>query len=414
MNESKSKFVFRGRVSDTSGNWLPGAQVTLLESASSATTDGNGLFEMILPPPPYSTSPDGQFGVLKIGKDRHRPRQIRIYNSEFFSHFAEIAIEPDGVGDDAVHLAFVLPGEGILSIGEGITASDTPGQVKELLHRRLESLAAESSRSVSSAGFYCWIPPGDDPLQAVFLLSLHGMGCLDHSVLRRFAKQNRVALVGLMGPAVQRGIHPTSLLDTPLRELGGTVGHPEIADLPVLLFGHSNGTGHATAYTASRPERVIAWISYHSGFGWQLLLPGLERAPGLILHGQLDEWFNNGQEAAFLHLRSKLNAPVTMMVEGNVGHGPIDMDATWEFIVAYCEACMRLRLGGGQGLREVLLSEGWRGARYNRAIGGQQLLEVAPAGNFAHDPSTASWLPDEVFAAIWQSYGTIHPGKIRA
>jgi hypothetical protein len=234
---------------------------------------------------------------------------------------------------------------------------------------------------------------------------------MDHPVLRRFAEQHRVGLVGLMGPAVQRGIVPTHLLDTPLRALGESIGHPEIADLPVLLFGHSNGTGHATAYASSRPERVIAWVSYHSGFGWQLLLPGLERAPGLILHGQLDQWFENGQEAAFRHLRSKRNAPVTMMVEGNVGHGPVDLDATWELIVSFCEACLRLR--GVQDLREVNPAEGWLGACYDRAAGGQQLLEVGTMGEFTQDASTASWLPDETFALIWQRYGITDPRKFQ-
>jgi len=198
-----------------------------------------------------------------------------------------------------------------------------------------------------------------------------------------------------------------------MKELGKAVGHPELPTLPVLLFSHSNGTGHASAYASSRPGRVIAWISYHSGFGWQLLLPNLEQSTGLIMHGQLDEWFKNGQEAAFQHLRAARNAAVTMMVEGNVGHGPVDLDATWEFIVAYCSACMRLRLGGDRGLRAVVSSEGWLGACYNRAVGGHQLLEVAPVGNFPHRPSAASWLPDGVFASVWQNYGTTDPGKYR-
>jgi hypothetical protein len=406
--------ILCGRVSDTSGNWLPDARVTLVELGVSAATDGNGLFEMNLPLLPDSASPTELLGVLVVEKDGHRPRKIRIRNRDFFSEFAEITIEPDGVGDDAAHLAFPLPGDGILCIGEGISPADDPGQVEQLLSKRLESVSAAPSRATSPADFYAWVPPGDEPLRAVFLLSLHGMGCVDHPVLRSFAEQHRVALVGLMGPAVQRGIYPTNLLDAPLRELGRTVGHPEIADLPALLFGHSNGTGHATAYTASRPERVIAWISYHSGFGWQLLLPGLERAPGLILHGQLDQWFENGQETAFRHLRSDRNAPVVMMVEGNVGHGPVNTDATWEFIVAFCEACMRLRLPlrGGRALREVDPAEGWLGEPYYRAVGGQQFLEVAPAGLFPHDPSAASWLPDEQFARVWQHYGTTDPRKI--
>jgi len=199
MDEGKCALAMRGRVSDTSGNWLPDARITLVECGCCATTDGNGLFEMNIPRLPEPNTSAEQFGVLRIEKLRHRSRQIRIHNREFFSQFAEIFIEPDGVGEDAVHLAFALPGEGILPIGKGITASDDPGQVEELLRQQLEALAAESSQLTSSAEFYAWLPPGDEPLQAAFLLSLHGMGCVDHPVLRRFAKLNKVALVGLMG-----------------------------------------------------------------------------------------------------------------------------------------------------------------------------------------------------------------------
>ncbi len=406
--------LLRGRISDTSGNWLPQALVTLVNIGSSAVTDGNGLFEIPIPQVPDAPAQSSPVEILRIEKDRHRQREIKIQSRDFFTRFAELEIEPNGVGDDSVHLSVSLPGLGTQQIGDGILPEEDPERITPLLSERLDALAAKNRHTLPPADFYCWIPPGVKPLRAVFLISLHGMGCVDNPVLRRFAENQRVALVGLRGLTVQRGIYPTVLLDAPLQELGIKTGHPEIASLPVLLFGHSNGTGHATTYASSRPDRVIAWVSYHSGYGWQLLLPGLEKSPGLILHGQLDKYFENGQEAAFRHLRSVHNAPVAMMVEGNVGHGPLDTEATWEFIVAFCEACMRLRLGSDSRLHPVQPASGWLGGCYDRAAGGPQLLPVNPYPEFAGEPSNASWLPDERFARVWQRYGATEPAAAQS
>jgi pimeloyl-ACP methyl ester carboxylesterase len=259
--------------------------------------------------------------------------------------------------------------------------------------------------------FQAYIPKGVQKLKAAFLLTRHGIGNINHPRLRDFANRNGVALVSVLGNPVQRGFYPVSLIDGDIARLGQMLKHPELGQLPVIAFGHSNGTGFSGIFASQRPDRVIAWISYHSGEAWHLQFPGVEKVPGLAFHGLIDPLLKNGQEATVKHLRQERNAPIAFMLEGNVAHGPVDdgQNATWDFIAAFAEAAMRIRLNEDGALRPVNIEQGWLGANYDVSKGGQQELAIAPYAEFKGDRSIANWLPDKTFAEVWQLYGKTDP-----
>ena len=87
--------------------------------------------------------------------------------------------------------------------------------------------------------------------------------------------------------------------------LGKLLNHPELSRLPFFSFGHSNGTGFAGTFASQRPDRAIAWISYHSGGAFHLQFPGVEKVPGLAMHGQIDPFSHNGQEQTIKNLRKR-------------------------------------------------------------------------------------------------------------
>lgn len=403
--------VFQGRVSDTSDNWLPDVRVALRSLGVVAETDGNGLFELKIPGgQAWEANREGAIEYLELDKEGYQGRSIAITDPSWLESFQEPVLEPNPVGEDNAAFTMRLPsGASIHGLARRIGKAPGEEVTGEDLRVGLERIAERGGANTERASFYAYVPSETERLRAAFLISLHGMGSIDHPVLRRFADENDIALVGVEGPPIQRGCYPVSLLDAPLERLGEMTGHPELVEVPVLTFGHSNGTGFATVYAAERPERLIGWISYHSGHDWQLLLPGVEEAPGLVMHGHLDKWLENGQEQAVLDLRGKRNAPVAMMLEGNVGHGPVDPTATWEFIVEFCLAALRLRLGEDGRLAPVEIEAGWLGGVYDRDIGGQQHLPIAPYAEYDGEIETANWLPDGEFAGIWQLYGRTHP-----
>jgi len=273
-----------------------------------------------------------------------------------------------------------------------------------------ERKSAPPSEQPGEAQFQIYIPATVKILRAAFYISCHGMGNIESSVLRKFAEDEKVALVGFKGEPVQRGLFPVSLLDEPIQRLATLSNHPELSEVPFFAFGHSNGTGFSASLASQRPEKVIAWISYHPGYSSYLQFPNVERVPALIMHGMLDDWFHrNDQDKAVATMRKKRNAAMAMMLEASVGHSPVNEAKTWEFIVEYCKAAMRIRLGDNGRLKPLKIESGWLGGVYDKDKGGQQLLEVATYTDFTGDKSTANWLPDGEFARKWSVYGNTMP-----
>jgi len=258
--------------------------------------------------------------------------------------------------------------------------------------------------------FRVYLPKATKRIKSMFLISQHGVGIhlAEHPIVRSFADKNQMAIIGVAGNPIQRGICPVSVLDGILKDISLKVNHPELATAPALTFGHSNGTGFSALYAALRPDRVIGWISYHSGGSWHLAFPRVEKVPGLVMHGPKDRWIENGQEQTVKDLRSKRNAPVSMTVEVNAGHSPTDRGATFAYILAFCEACLRTRIPecatGAPPLKPVNIEAGWLGGNYDLSKGGMQKLPIAPYGEFSGDKSRANWLPDATFAKFWQTY----------
>ena len=259
--------------------------------------------------------------------------------------------------------------------------------------------------------FQAYIPIEAKRLRAMMVITRHGMGSIDHPRLRDFANRNDVALVSVKGNPMQRGFYPVSIIDEYIERLGRMLKHPELAKLPFISYGHSNGTGFAGIFASQRPERAIAWISFHSGGAFHLQFPGVEKVPGLAMHGLIDPFFKNGQEQTVKNLRKERNAALAMMIEANVAHGAVDKDqnATWEFIIQFCEAAMRVRLNDDGTLKPVVIEQGWLGANYDVSMGGQQDLTIAPYAEFKGERSVANWLPDKKFAEVWQLYGKTDP-----
>ncbi|NLD54212.1 MAG: hypothetical protein GX652_06080, partial [Burkholderiaceae bacterium] len=388
-------------------------RVALRRSGAETRTDGNGRFELPFRwTAPEKPGPKGEIEFLELDKDGYQGRSVPILAEDWFSRPVAEKLEPNPVSETLAGFTVRMRTAGsIHGMARRLGADPNQPIPVEKLREGLAMArrsAANDSRD-DRVEFYGYAPVGVPKLRAVFLVSLHGMGSVEHPVLRAFADREAVALVGVRCHPIQVGSVPLEALDPPLRRLGAMLGHAGLADLPVLTFGHSNGTGFATVFASERPERLIAWISYHSGYAWQLQLPGVERAPGLVLHGMQDEWFEHGQEQAVRELRGERNAPVALMVEAHVGHGPVNPAATWEFIVAFCEAALRMRLRPDGSLRPVIIEDGWLGAAYDRAQGGLQRLDIAPHAAYAGERGIANWLPDETFARIWQRYGETDP-----
>ena len=378
-------FVLKGKVMDTDDNWLNDANVSLAPVGAETRTDGNGEFTLKFKlDKPLQPNKRKILAVLKVERDGHIASTVQIRNMQFFTS------------------------------GKPVEVKLKPVQINAGLTGFTVTMEAPEKRKGTEAKFHVYIPDSVKKVRAAFYISHHGMGDITKPVLKQFAEEEKVALVGMDGDPVKRGVASVDILDEHIRKLGEISGHPELAGVPIMTFGHSNGTGFSASFPRDRPDRVIAWVAFHPGFNGYLQYKNTENVPAMVMCGSKDKYLlRSRQDQVVADLRKTRNAAMNIMMEGGVGHGPADAEATWVFITDFLKSAMRVRLRPDGSLKPVDIESGWLGATYDFEEGGRQLLDVAPYTKFKGDKTTASWFPDELFAKAWQAYGHTPPSNRR-
>jgi len=411
-----SRYTLKGRITDEREQPLADVRVGLRSANAATQTDAQGRFVLeFTAAQPLVKDKTNAYDYLELDKDGYMGRTINLVDPAAFERPVAEKLEPVIVTEERAEfsrrmsLGFTLP---VNTPALQKFDSTSPDLSEAEWARFFSAMEARKQDGPTEQVFFqAYVPKEVAKLKAVFLFTRHGIGSIDHPRLREFARRNGIGLVSAKGNPVQRGFSPVSAIDDDIARLGQMLKRPELGTVPVLTFGHSNGTGFAGMFPSQRPERVIAWISYHSGVSFHLQFPGVEKVPGLAMHGNIDPFAKNGQEQTIKNLRANRNAPIALMMEGNVAHSPVEKEqiATWDFIAAFCEAAMLIRLNEDGSLKPVALEQGWLGANYDRAQGGQQDLAIAPFADFKGDRSVANWLPDREFAETWQRYGKTDP-----
>lgn len=406
------EYTLKGTLVDQADKPVTDARVGLRSNGGSVQSDASGKFTLTVKTArPLTADRTNVYDAVEIDKDGFMGKSIDVKDLAFFDQPLNEKLMPPLVTADRAEFTMRLGLD--ITLPQISTDKDFTLIPEIKWQQWLASMDARKKPDTKTEQvvYQAYVPPSAKQLKAVFLLTRHGIGSIDHPRLRAFADRNGVALASVKGNPVQRGFYPVSLIDEPMAKLGQMLKHPELAALPVITFGHSNGTGFSGIFASQRPDRVIGWISYHSGAAFHLQFPNVEKVPGLVLHGLIDPFFKNGQEATVKQLRKERNAAMAMMLEANVAHGPVDKDqnATWDFIAAFAEAAMRTRLNTDGTLKPVVIEQGWLGAAYDTGKGGQQELAIAPYASFQGERATANWLPDQAFAEVWQRYGKADP-----
>ena len=140
-----------------------------------------------------------------------------------------------------------------------------------------------------------WIPPGIHPVKGLFI-SGHGGGSGDS---RNFARDENVrALAMRLGFAVA-GLH--NFPGRRVYEEGAAVffkaldsfaimgHHPELANLPFVMYGSSNGGASTYGFVNYAPERAICFVANVSVGGRpEVPVDGALKVPGVFIMGKFD------------------------------------------------------------------------------------------------------------------------------
>ncbi|MEZ6111166.1 MAG: hypothetical protein R3C99_09155 [Pirellulaceae bacterium] len=199
-----------------------------------------------------------------------------------------------------------------------------------------------------------------------------------------------------------------------LHDLGAQSGHPELADVPWALWGHSGGGHWAGGMVLLHPERVAAaWLRS----GVPLLVPNPERPtikshtlPAAALHVPImcnpgtkegvtvkDGRFAGvwpANEAFFNEVRGR-GGLIGVAVDPLSAH---ECGNQRYMAIPWLNACLTSRLPqtAGESLRAMPTDEVW--------LAEPTGFEAVAAEAFAGDPLKAAWLPNARIARKWMQY----------
>jgi len=281
------------------------------------------------------------------------------------------------------------------------------------------------------ANFTIWIPQGVKSLRGVIV---HQHGCGEGSCKsgltgaydlhwQALAKRHDCAL---LSPAYeqpekadcQMWCDPRNGSDAAFRkcliELGAKSGHPELADIPWALWGHSGGGHWAGGMALLHPERVVAaWlrsgvpllkadtaqtaIKSHTLPEAALKVPmmcNLGTHEGVTVKDGRFAGVWPANESFFDAVRAK-GGQIGVAVDPLTAH---ECGNQRYFAIAWLDACLGARLpkSGTGPLNDMPLETSWLAP-----ITGS---EAVAAASFTGDPLKAGWLPGEAAAKAWTQY----------
>jgi dienelactone hydrolase len=278
--------------------------------------------------------------------------------------------------------------------------------------------AAAPGANYDKAEFRMWCPPDVAQVRAALVLVPGSNGDWRNQVddaggggWREYAARTKVALVGVRftdKPHDQSFIEEyanaargtgQALIDA-LTVLAAKSKHPEIAAVPLLLWGMSAGGQFNYEFVGWKPERVAAFVVNKGGIYYSALLPAAARAvPGILFVGGKDLEFRTQTIAGLFAVNRRAGACWALADEPGVAHV---VGRSSDLTKIFFEDVMNLRdkeRGGGA----IAGNDGF--------IGDLKAKTFQPAATALASATSvpSAWLPTERVAQAWQAMVTEKP-----
>ena len=140
-----------------------------------------------------------------------------------------------------------------------------------------------------------WVPPNTNPVRGVFI-SGHGGGSGDS---RNFARDENVRAFAMRLGFAVAGLHNfpgrrvyddgAPVFFQALDEFAKLGRHPELANIPFVMYGSSNGGAAAYGFVNYAPERAICFVAnVAAGYNPEEPVPEALKVPGVFIFGKFD------------------------------------------------------------------------------------------------------------------------------
>ena len=200
----------------------------------------------------------------------------------------------------------------------------------------------------------------------------------------------KVALIGTTTLLDDAAGYATLL--TALSEFGMQSQHPELANVPIVFVGHSQGGCTAYGFSRVHGARVAGFLTMKGGCHSLAPAQAAANVPAFFLIGRMDAPHRFENITGVFQAGRAAGAPWAISIDA-YGHDPIhDLDLMFGWIDAVLAA--RLPTTAGAPLRAMTETVGWLGDRSTGAI--------SPYACYGATRSSASWLPTRETALKWQ------------
>ena len=248
------------------------------------------------------------------------------------------------------------------------------------------------------ADFRFWMPPGVDKVRGVVVLvpgsNGEGRNMAEEAFWQEFATKQKVALVGCRftdKPHDQSFIEDyvnvsqgsgQAVLDV-LAKFATRSNHPEVATVPLFMWGMSAGGQFNYEFVAWKPDRVGAFIVNKGGIYYTALLPKAARAvPGMLFVGGADLQSRVETISGLFAVNRRGGAIWALVVEPGAGHV----------------------VGASKDLGALLFEEVLSGANKGEGFVGDLRTKEFQAAKTPGTPSTPNaWLISQRIADAWKA-----------
>lgn len=261
------------------------------------------------------------------------------------------------------------------------------------------------------ADYGVYIPTRTESLRGVMILQ-HGCGMEQFGITRpydlqyqSFARKWKLAVIetalyGSCGLWRDPASGTANALFKVLNDTGDKTEHPELNNVPWLLFGHSAGGYWTLAMLKDYPERIMAAVCYSAAFGPQWDYPkSTAEIPVLMRHAGANDsdpgtlcWATAVQ--TFLKLRN-MEAPVCIAYNAGQNH---NFSYIRYMAIPFFEAVMKQRMPEGNTtvMHDIDRTQTW--------LGDTLSLQIFKESDYTDNKSGLCLLPDETTAKNWKEF----------
>ena len=314
---------------------------------------------------------------------------------------------------------------------------DNPPAVEAPYYRVRYEASSQPGKLIYPVAYTVWVPPAVDTLRGVIV---HQHGCGEGSCKsgqtgafdlhwQALAKKHQCALLSPAyeqpaGADCQMWCDPRNGSDhafqKALVDLGKQSGHPELAEVPWALWGHSGGGHWAGGMLMLHPERVAAaWL--RSGVPLFEAVEGRNIQPHTLPDAALavPTMCNFGTKEGYTDKESRFKGVwpsnetffKTMRGRGALLGIAIDPLTSHEcgnsryLAIPWLDACLSERLAekSGQAIRPMPQQTAMLTPL---PVDEAAFTAAVPAGDFEGDLATSNWLPNPEFAIAWKQFVT--------